>query len=166
MPPCGNSNRRKQIPPSAITAPGGIIKSIVKHPIASIITIGATAGVAVGATAALTAAGVAAAGPIVGAALALVGIGFGIAAIVNGAKGAKDATSDAQAKYAWETMGTGTAIVGLSTAAAVKSAKGIIQEYKKIPESTAGHHLFCEMADYLPLYLNHRKGGILYEADN
>ena len=106
---------------------GGMVKSIAEHPVASLLTIGGMAAGGYLATAGLTALGVTAAAPIVGGVLALVGIGYGVTAIVRGAKGAKNATTDAQAKASWEGIGMGTMVTGLSAFAAVKSAKNIIQ---------------------------------------
>ena len=88
---------------------GGIFKGIAKHPIASALTIGA--GIA------LTVATGGAAAPLLIAA----GAAFGTGAIVKGAINASKATTDGEAKAAWEGIGTGTAVVALS-AAGVKSA--------------------------------------------
>ncbi len=88
---------------------GGVVKTAVKNPLATLATLGAAAGITV-----LT--GVAALPVLVG--LGAVGAGAGL---VKGIKDAANAENDAQAKQAFENMGTSTtalALAGLGVKAA------------------------------------------------
>ena len=122
---------------------GGIVKGIVKNPLTTAAIVAASAGL-------IIATGGAAAVPLLYA-----GAAFGATQIGIGAYKAAKATSDGEAKAAWEGIGTGTAMVGLAAAgvksankaaanAGVKSLQGmenasygenVVAGFKAIPES-------------------------------
>ena len=114
---------------------GGVVKNVVKNPVESAVIIGGTAAAAYGTTAALSAVGVVAAGPIVAGALVIAGVGFGINAIYQGLKGANDAKSDGDAKAGYEEAGTGASMVALSALGARKIKKGTTKSGQQV-EST------------------------------
>ena len=88
---------------------GGIVKGAAKHPIATAVSLAAAVGLTV------------VTGGAALPAMMYAGMAFGGVAIGKGAVAASKATTDGEAKAAWEGIGTGTAVVGLS-AAGLKSA--------------------------------------------
>ena len=107
---------------------GGVVKNIIKNPIESVAIIGGTTVVAYGSTAALSALGVVAAGPIVAGVLIITGIGFGAYAIYQGIKGAKEADNDGAVKAGYEEAGTGASIVVMSGLGARKLGKSVTKQ--------------------------------------
>lgn len=76
-------------------------------------------------------------GPLIGLGLAGIGVVKGVSTVAKGASAAASATTDEQAKQAWENIGAGT-FTTVASAVAVKGATKAIGNMNKAAASTGG----------------------------